>query len=109
MQEASYRTQGSHGLSPVCNLAGAHLMMANIDKLVQQIETLQVKVKTLEELPVGHDERLRLPMLDAQLAAILGEKLLLMQQLQGAMPALCATHELCLLLLCVPHTSACRS
>ena len=90
-------------------------MEAQIDKLVREIQTSREEIETLEEeikectkLPEGHNERLCLAGLDAQLGAVLGEELLLMQQLQGAMPALCATHELCLLLLCVPHTSACK-
>ena len=61
-----------------------------------EIVSLRLEIKGCKRLPEGHNERLRLSGLDAQLAAAMGEKLLLMQQLQGAMPALCATHELCL-------------
>ena len=75
---------------------------------MQEIVSLRMETKECKKLPEGHNERLQLSGLAALLAAVLGEKLLLMQQLQGAMPALCATHELCLLLLCVPHTSACN-
>ena len=77
------------GLSPVCNLAGAYLIKAQIDKLVRKIEIIQEEIKECKKHPVSHNERLRLPGLDTQLGAVRGEKVLLMQQLQGAVSCVC--------------------
>ena len=68
-----------------------------------KIESVELKIMECEKFPEGHNERERLPGLEAQLAAVLWERLLLMQQLQGAM-LLCVPRMSCVCCCSVYHT-----